>query len=445
MTEIPATRYAETVEGSYLAYQVLGTGPVDLVVPMVGNFPIDLIWEEPTIVSGLRRLASFSRLIIFDPRGFGSSAGVDPKRVPALQTWMDDLGTVMDAVNSEKAALLSWAECALAVMLFAATFPQRVTSLVLVNAYARFLRNDDNPWAMPSNRFQDYVENIRTAWGNGMVTEILAPSMVRTDEARQRWARAERLSATPDRVAIPRAFMESDLTEVLPAIQAPTLVISRQGDHHVRAEHGRYLANQIADAEFIELPGDDDFLFAGRADEIIDEVQEFITGTRPGPPLDRVLVTVLFTDIVGSTATAAELGDQRWNELLTVHNEAVRQQLERFRGREVDTAGDGFLALFDGPARAIQCGIAIRDRLRSFGIDIRAGLHVGEVVMAEDDVRGITVHIGARVAALAGRCEVLVSRTVVDLVAGSGIRFADRGEHELKGVPGSWKIFAVDA
>ena len=395
--------YARTVEGAYLAYQVLGDGPIDLVLPLNGGFAVDLAWEEPAIASGLTRLASFSRVIAFDPRGFGSSAGVDAKRIPAVQTWMDDLGTVMDAVGSEEAALLSWSECSPAVMLFAATHPRRVTSLVLVNAYARYLRNGECPWALAPDRLPAYIEIIEASWGTGLVSETLAPSMVRNDESRRRWARTERLSGSPDRVAIARAFMESDVTDVLSAIQAPTLLISRRGDRHVRPEHSRYLASQIPRAELIELPGEDNFLFAGRAAEILDRAQEFITGMRPVPVLDRVLATVLFTDIVGSTATAAELGDQRWSELLSIHDEAVRKELQRFRGREIDTTGDGFLALFDGPARAIQCALAIRDRLQGFGIDIRAGLHTGEIVSAGDDVRGIAVHIGARVSALAGR------------------------------------------
>jgi class 3 adenylate cyclase len=415
------------------------------VLPMNGGFAVDLIWEEPVIASSLTRLATFSRVITFDPRGFGSSAGIDPKRIPAVQTWMDDLGTVMEAVNSEKAALLSWSEYSPAVMLFAATYPQRVTSLVLVNAYARFLRGVECSWGLPADRLPAYAEMIQAAWGTGAVTETLAPSLVRNEEARRLWARVERLSATPDRIAIARAFMESDVTDVLSAIQAPTLLISRRGDRHVRSEHSRYLASQIPGARLIELSGDDDCLFGGRVEEVLDEAQEFMTGTRPGPALDRVLATVLFTDIVGSTVTAAEIGDQRWSELLTMHHEAVRGELERFRGREVDTTGDGFLALFDGPARAIQCALAIRDNLQGFGIDIRAGLHTGEIVSVGDDVRGIAVHTGARVAALADRAEVLVSRTVVDLVAGSGIAFIDRGEHTLKGVPGIWKLFAVDA
>jgi class 3 adenylate cyclase len=445
VTNIPTTMYAHTMEGAYLAYQVLGSGPTDLVLPMNGGCPVDLIWDEPAIAASLKRLASFSRLITFDPRGFGSSSGVDPDRVPAVQTWMDDVGIVMDAAGSERASLLSWGEYATAVMLFAATYPKRVTNLVLINAFARFLRSDECQWGMPLDRFSVYIEAIEAAWGTGVVTETLAPGMVRNDEARVRWGRAERLSAAPDRIAIPRAFMESDVTDVVSAIQAPTLLITRQGDRHVRPEHSRFLATRISGARLVELSGEDHFLFAGRAEEVIDKVEEFVTGDRPSPSLDRVLATVLFTDIVGSTATAAELGDRRWNDLLTMHNEVVRKELERFRGREVDTAGDGFLALFDGPARAIQCALAIRDRLRDIDIDIRAGLHTGEIVNDGDDIRGIAVHIGARVAALAGSSEVLVSRTVVDLVAGSGIRFCDRDEHSLKGVPGTWRIYAVEA
>ena len=256
---------------------------------------------------------------------------------------------------------------------------------------------------LPPDRLSVYVEVIQAAWGTGAVTETLARSMVQGDEVRLRWARAERLSGAPDRIAIPRAFMESDVTDVVSAIQAPTLLISRQGDRHVRPEHSRFLATRISGAKLVELSGDDNCLFAGRADEIIDKAQEFITGDRPGPLLDRVLATVMFTDIVGSTTTAAELGDRRWNDLLTMHNEIVRKELERFRGREVDTVGDGFLALFDGPSRAIQCGLAVRDRLRGLGIDIRAGLHTGEIVSEGDDVRGIAVHVGARVAAFGRR------------------------------------------
>jgi class 3 adenylate cyclase len=445
VTDIPGTSYARTAEAAYLAYQVVGNGPIDLVLAVNGGFAIDMMREEPAIATSLGRLASFSRLITFDPRGFGSSTRVDPERVPAVQTWMDDLGTVMDAVPSEEAALLSWAECTQAIMLFAATYPERVTSLVLVNPYARYLRNDECPWGMPARLFPAYIEWIKEAWGTGGVTEGLAPAMVRTAEARRRWARAERLSATPDSIAIPRAFMESDLTQVLSAIQAPTLVISRRGDRHVRPEHSRYIARRIKDAKLVELSGDDTFPFAGRADEILDEVQEFITGTRPAPVLDRFLATILFTDIVRSTEQASEVGDRLWRESLNRYDELVDRHLERFRGRYVKATGDGTLATFDGPARAIECARAIAEDVRALGFDIRAGLHTGEIEARGEDVAGVGVHIAARVSALAGAGEVLVSRTVADLVAGSGIEFEDRGDHQLKGVPGAWRLFSVKA
>jgi len=443
VTDVPATRYATTVEGAYLAYQVLGDRPMDLVLPVNGGFAIELIWEEPAISACMSRLASFSRVITFDPRGFGSSGRVDPSAVPAVQAWMDDLGTVMDTVGSERAALLSWGESAMAAMLFAATYPQRVSSLVLVNAYARYLRNEECPWGLRADLLAAYVAVIQDAWGTGLVTETLAPSMVRTDDARRRWARAERLSASPDATAIPRAFLASDVTQILSAIQAPTLVISRQGDRHVRPEHSRYIASRIPGAKLVELPGDDNFLFAGRPEEVLDEVQEFVTGIRPAPVLDRVLATVVFTDIVGSTEHARKLGDRRWRETLNGYDELVRRQLERFRGRHVKSMGDGTLATFDGPARAIECARAIAETVKGLGLDIRAGLHTGEVEARGEDVAGIAVHIAARVSELAVAGEVLVSRTVTDLVAGSGIEFEDRGDHQLKGIPGAWRLFAV--
>jgi class 3 adenylate cyclase len=416
---------------------------MDLVLTVNGGFAIELMWEEPAITTCMDRLASFSRLITFDPRGFGSSTRVDPERVPAVQTWMDDLGTVMDAVSSEKAALLSWAECTQAIMLFAATYPERVTSLVLVNPYARFVRNEECPWGMPSRSLPDYIEAIEEAWGTGAVTETLAPGMVRTAEARRRWARGERLSATPDSVAIPRAFMESDLTQVLSAIQAPTLVISRRGARHVRPEHGRYIASRIRGAKLVELTGDDTFPFAGRADEILDEVEEFITGIRPVPVLDRVLATILFIDIVGSTEQASAVGDRLWRESLNRYDELVHRHLGRFRGRYIKATGDGTLATFDGPARAIECALTIAEEVKGLGFDVRAGLHTGEIEIRGEDVAGVGVHIAARVSALGGAGEVLVSRTVTDLVAGSGIEFEDRGDHQLKGVPGAWRLFSV--
>ena len=443
MAQAPETHYAETVEGTYLAYQVLGEGPIDLVFQLNGGIPVDLMWEEPVIGTFFERLGSFSRVIIFDPRGFGSSGHVDPRAVPAIQTWMDDCGAVMDATGSARAALVACGETGLAAMLFAATYPQRVLSLVLVNSFARYVRSDDCPWGMPARSIPAYAESVRQLWGTGTVAELNMPSLVDSADAKRRWGLRERLSATPDSAVIPRAFWESDVTEILPTIQAPTLVISRQGDFHVRPEHSRYLASRIPDAKLVELPGRDHYAFSGRSDEIVDEMEEFMTGARPSAVLDRVLATVLFTDIVGSTLRASELGDRKWRDSLDGYDELARRQLQRFRGRQVKTTGDGTLAVFDGPARAVECARSLTEAVRSLGFDIRAGLHTGEIEHRGDDVAGVAVHIAARVSALAAAGEVLVSRTVTDLVVGSGIEFENRGDHELKGVPGAWTIFAV--
>jgi class 3 adenylate cyclase len=443
MVRAPETQYVPVSEGGYLAYQVVGAGPVDVVLPMNGGFAIDLVWEEPTIATSLRRLATFSRVIAFDPRGFGSSGRVDPQRVPAIQTWMDDIRTVMDAAASEQACLLSWSLSALSVMLFAATYPRRVSSVVAVNAFARFLRNDECTWGMPNDQFPVYLSAIEKAWGTGEVTRVLAPSLIRSEDALHRWARVERLSATPDMVVIPRAFMESDATSVLSAIQAPALLISRQADRYIRPEHSRYLADRIYGARLVELEGNDDFIFAGNTGEVLDEIEAFLTGVRPTPVLERVLATVVFTDIVGSTEHAERLGDRIWKETLTNYDEVVQRELERFRGLYIKSTGDGTLATFDGPARAIEATRAIREAVKVFGIEIRAGLHTGEIEVRGDDVAGMAVHIAARVSGHAVGGEVLVSRTVTDLVAGSGINFEDRGDHQLKGLPEAWRLFAV--
>jgi len=444
MTAPLSTRYTRTAEGAYLAYQVTGDGPVDLVLPITGSAAMELIWEEPAVNRFFSRLASFSRLITFDPRGFGSSGRLDVDAIPAVQTWKDDIATVMDAVDSERAAFLSWGESSGATIFFAATYPERVVSLVLVNAYARYARNAATPWGLPPDLIPSYVSAIEDVWGTGACIETLAPTMVHTDEARRRWARIERLTASPDVLAATtRAVMDSDVTPVLPAIQAPTLVISRRGDRHVRSEHGRQIASRVEGARFVELAGDDHLPFAGRTDEVLDEVEEFLTGIRPAPVLDRVLVTLLFTDIVGSTEHLSRLGDRRWREVLNQYDTLVQGQLERFRGRHVKTTGDGTLATFDGPARAVECARAVAEAVKGLGLDIRAGLHTGEVESRAEDVAGMAVHIAARVSELAGASEVLVSRTVTDLVSGSGIEFEDHGDHQLKGVPGTWRLFAV--
>ncbi|MGA2521728.1 MAG: adenylate/guanylate cyclase domain-containing protein [Acidimicrobiales bacterium] len=444
MSEPLATRYTTTAEGTYLAYQVSGTGPMDLVIPVTGSAAVELIWDEPVFSEFVSRLASLFRLITFDPRGFGSSGRLDPHSIPAVQTWKDDIASVMDATGSERAAFLTWGEAAGATMFFAATHPERTTGLVLINAYARYTRSDATPWGLPAEHVPTYVGAIKDLWGSGRCFEMVAPSLVPTDDAAARWGRVERLTATPDVLeAATRAVFDSDVSRVLPTIQAPTLVVSRRGDRHVRHEHGGHVASLIPDAKLVELPGDDHIPYAGDVVELLDEVETFLTGVRPKPLLDRVLATVLFTDIVGSTERLAAVGDRRWRGVLDEHHAVIRRNLERFHGAEVNTTGDGFLATFDGPARALYCACAIRDEVRTLGIEIRAGLHTGEVERHGADLAGLAVHIGSRVAAAAAAGEVLVSRTVKDLVTGSGIVFDDRGERALKGVPGTWQLYAV--
>jgi len=444
-TERAETRYTTTPEGVYLAYQVTGSGPLDLVIPITGSAAVELLWDEPHFKRFIARLSSIARVVTFDPRGFGSSGRLAAESLPALQLWKDDIVSVMDAAGCEQAALLAWGEAAGATMFFAATYPKRASSLVLINSYARYWRSNVTPWGLPLEFIPSYVGAIRDAWGSGRCLEALAPTIVPTHEARGHWARIERLTATPDVLgAATQAVFESDVSEVITAIQVPVLVVSRREDRHVRYEHSRYLASRIRDAKLIELPGQDHMPFSGDTELLLDEVEEFLTGVRPSPANERVLSTVLFTDIVGSTERLSELGDHRWKQVLEDHHAIVRRDLQQFRGQEIDTAGDGFLATFDGPARAIQCACAIRDEVRLLGLEIRAGLHTGEVEYRSGDLAGMAVHIGARVSASASAGEVLVSRTVKDLVTGSGIAFTDRGDHVLKGVPGSWQLYAVE-
>jgi class 3 adenylate cyclase len=357
---------------------------------------------------------------------------------------MDDIGTVMNAAGSDAAALLSWGVGTPAAILFAATYPQRVDNLILINAYAHFLRNDALPWGYPPNRFSSYINGIQELWGTGLISRILAPSLVTSEESLRRWGRIERLSATPDVTVIPRSFMESDVTHVLESIQASTLIIARSDDGYIRHEHSSFLASQLPGAALVELPGSDDSPFAGQSNEIIDSVRQFIASTSSHPVLDRVLTTVMFTDIVASTEHAARTGDRDWTAILDAYDSLVHRELLRFRGKYVKSTGDGTLATFDGPARAIECARALAVEVKSLGIDIRAGLHTGEIELRGDDVAGLAVHIAARVSSLAGPGEVLVSRTVSDLVVGSSIAFRDRGGHPLKGVPDQWRIYGVE-
>ena len=440
----PATRYARSGELN-IAYQVVGDGPFDLVyVPgWVSN--LDLMWEEPSYAGLLERFASFSRLILFDKRGTGLSDPVPFDQLPTLEQRMDDVRAVMDAAGSERAALLGHSEGGNMCILFAATYPDRASALVLVGCYAKRIRSDDYPWAPTWDDRIRGIEETERSWADPDVVRTLAPSRA-DDPGFVAWlTRYLRASASPKAGAgLLRMNSMIDVRDVLPAIRVPTLLVYRSHDRDVNVEEGRYIASRIHGARLVELPGRDHLMWTGNADAIADEVEDFFTGTRRGPEPDRVLATVLFTDIAGSTARAAEIGDRAWKQLIDRHDEAIRRQLDRWRGREVETAGDGFLATFDGPARAVRCATSVVDAVRELGLEVRAGVHTGEVEVADGNVRGIAVHIGSRVAALAAPGEVLVSRTVVDLVAGSGIAFTDRGEHSLKGVPSVWQLFAVE-
>ena len=439
----PETRYAKSGEVS-IAYQLVGEGRLDLVLVPGWVSHLDCAWEYPRFAEFGRRLASFSRAIFFDKRGSGLSDRISG--VATLEERMDDVRAVLDAVGSKRAALLGVSEGGPMSVLFAATYPERTSALVLYGTMAKFTASADYPWGFPVETFEQLVGTLIESWGrpDSAVIPLLAPTLAGDERFREFWARFERAAASPGAfAALMRMNAEIDVRHVLPTIRVPTLVLHRTGDS-ISVDQGRYIAEQIPGAKYVELPGTDHLPAAGDFNALVDEIEEFLTGVRPVPESDRVLATVLFTDIVGSTERAATLGDRAWRALLDTHHGIVRRELERHRGREVGTAGDGFLATFDGPARAIRCAAAIRDGVRSLGIQIRAGLHTGECELMGDDVGGIAVHIGARVMATATPSEVLVSSTVKDLVAGSGLRFVDRGVHGLKGVPGEWRLFAVE-
>lgn len=428
----------------HIAYQAVGEGPLDLVYVQGWVSHVELAWEEPTLARFLSRLASFSRLIAFDKRGTGLSDRVPNDQLPTLEVRMDDLRAVMDAVGSERAALFGVSEGGNLCTLFAATYPERTSALVIYGAFAKRIWSPDYPWApTPGEREQQY-KLVESGWGSLMDLSHYVPSKINDEAFIQRLAKYFRRSASPgSAVALLRMNTEIDIRAILTTICVPTLVIHRTGDRIAHVEEGRWLAERIAGARFVELSGDDHLPWVGDQDAILDEIQEFLTGVRPIPELDRELSTLLFTDIAGSTELITRLGDQAWQKLLERHHAMVREELARFRGREIDTAGDGFFATFDGPARAVRCALSVVEAGKQLGIQIRAGLHTGEIQVMGPKISGISLHIGARVVATAKPSEVLVSSTVKDLVAGSGIRFADRGTHVLKGVPGEWHLYAA--
>ena len=438
MVDAPETRYAETAGGDYVAYQAVGDGPMDVLVTRPTLFPVDLMWDEPRLVLFLNRLSSFCRHIWFDPRGTGASDGIGRADGRLMESMVDDMVAVLDALGCGRVVLFGLSTPV--GLLFAATHPERTTALVLDGGIARLRRDDDDsPGGMSKEEIDQNIERDSVPGATALI-EQFAPSLV--DDTRfQRWAqRALRLTCPPvDRRWRVRSTYETDLRPVLGSIRAPTLVIG----HPPSNERARFVADRIGDAKYVDAAGKDPMPWCGDAGVLLDAIEEFLTGHLPAPQTDRVLATVLFTDLVDSTPQAAEKGDRRWRELLATHDAIISEELDRYRGRAVKFTGDGVLATFDGPARAIRCACAIRDALQPLGLEVRAGLHTGEIELRGDDVSGIAVHIGQRVASLAGGGEVVVSRTVADLLAGSEITFEDHGEHELKGVPGTWRIFRV--
>lgn len=440
--QAPETHYARNGDIS-IAYQVAGDGPTDLVLVPTWFNNVDLLWEEPLVARFFERLSSWCRLILFDRRGTGLSDRVNEP--PGLEEQMDDVTAVMDAAGVERAAVMGQLEGGAMSALFAATHPTRVTHLILYATFPRILRGEGYEWAQTREERSANMGEFLSAWGTGERSWVFAPSLAGDERTRRWFARFERGSAPPN---VARDFIESmadlDIRPVLPTIRVPTLVMQREHDPFIDRRHAEYLLEHIPCSKFVELPGSDNLILAGDTDAVIEAVEEFVTGERPSSrEPDRVLATVMFTDIVGGTEKAAQMGDRRWRDLLESHYDVIRREISRFQGREIKTLGDGVLATFDGPARAIRAATASTLAVRGLGIDIRAGLHTGEVEVMGEDVGGMAVHIGARVGAKATAGEVLVSGTVKDLVVGSGFEFDDRGEHELKGVPGEWRLFAV--
>jgi pimeloyl-ACP methyl ester carboxylesterase len=440
--DLPETRYAK-VGALSIAYQVIGEGPIDVALDVWWFNNVDAQWDVPPLARLLRRFGAFGRVIVFDKRGLGLSDPVALSDLPSLERWMDDLLAVLEDTGTERVALVGGNGGGLMPMLFAATYPDRVSSLVLVDAFPGITGDEDSPAGISPDEIERRIASFRD-WGHGNILRAMAPTAAEEPGLQEVFARYERASVSPGAVlAMMRWVYAIDLRDILPMIRVPTLVLHRRDDERIRPGLGRYIAEHVPNARFVEIPGVDAFMWAGEQELIVDEIQEFLTGVRPQAMPDRVLATVLFTDIVGSTERAADIGDRRWRSLLDAHNSVVRGHIERARGRVIETKGDGFVATFDGPARAVLAARDICRDVERLGIEVRTGLHTGEIELIGDDIGGIAVHIAARIMAMAGAGEVLVSSTVKDLVAGSGLRFEDRGARSLKGVPGEWRLYAA--
>ena len=452
--DIPETRYAMTADGVHIAYQVFGDGPVDILFVMGWVTHIEKMWTEPRFARFYTRLASFGRVMLFDKRGVGLSDRVSEDRLPSLEVRMDDARAVMDAVGSERAVVLGVSEGGPMAMLFAATYPERTIGLIVYGTSACWNNAPDYPWSVPSEdrsaEMKEWDERRDRLWGtkelaSDYMAESFAPALAH-DEPTLTWvADYMRNAASPGAVgALSEMNRSIDVRSALPAIHVPTLVMARDGDIEYPVAETKWMADQIRGARFVSSPGDEHLFVMGNQDDLLDEIERFVATVREDEAdLDRVLATVMFTDMVGSTEKAAALGDKGWRDLVERHHGVVRAMLGRFRGKEVDTAGDGFFATFDGPARGVRCAQAIIPAVRDLGIEVRAGVHTGEVETIAGKVGGIAVNVGARIASLAAPSEVLVSHTVQGLVSGSGLRFEDAGEHELKGVPDRWHLYRV--
>jgi class 3 adenylate cyclase len=444
MTAAPETHYTRSADGTYLAYQVSGKGPLDLVFDNSSGVPTDLLAEDPGFVRLRKRLDAFSRTVWFDPRGWGESEG-DSRDQLRAENWANDLIAVFDAVGFERPALVAEDLSGARAMNFSATHPDRVSALVLINSYAHYVREDDYPWGIRRDDLDEVVSSFKASWGTTAGVDLLAPSRVGDERFRAWMARALRFGGGPDLVAdLVRAYLEADLRPLLPSISCPTLVLHREGDRFIRLGAGRFLAEHIPNAKFVVLHGDDHLFFVGDTDALADEIEEFLTGARSGAEGDVLTMTVLFTDIVSSTEHQARVGPREWSRLTDHHDAMVRAALSRHRGREVKTTGDGFLATFDATGRALRCASDILGGARDIGLDLRAGVHTGEVEIRGADIAGLAVTIAKRVCDLAAPGQVLASETVRGHMVGAGIEFNEHGEHHLKGVPGTWRLFSVE-
>jgi class 3 adenylate cyclase/pimeloyl-ACP methyl ester carboxylesterase len=445
VTDATETHYARSADGTNLAYQVSGDGPLEMVFLHSGGMPIDLLSDDPGFNRVRKRLGLFSRAVWFDARGTAASEGI-PREISVGEIFDADVSAVLDAVGFERPAMVAEGTTGARAIHFSTAFPERVSTLVLVNSFAHYVRGEDYPWGVPPSSLDRVAGALKGAWGTAALVEVVAPSRVSDERFRSWYARATRFSRGPDRVGdVIRANFEVDVRPLLSSILAPTLVVHREGNRYIRIGAGRYLAEHIPNAKLVVLPGDDHLFFVGDSDALVDEIEEFLTGTRSGAEGDLLTMTVLFTDIVASTEHQARVGPGEWSRLTDRHDAMVRAVLARHRGHEVKTTGDGFLATFDSTGRAVRCGSDILAGAEDIGLNLRAGLHSGEVEVRGDDIAGLAVTIAKRVCDLAASGQVLVSETVRNNMVGASIRFENRGDRELKGVPGTWRLFSVES